>query len=160
MEQNYVTVTVRVLTDVAEVSAPAVQADAASVLGAFVVTELVVSRAARQITAASVVAAVAQQAVGDPRSRRSTVTGHRRRRVADQYRLPPLATGVDGPARTQPRHHQAPCTTRPVPAMKPEAIAIGDPQDGRWKITLMFDRAQVLRTEIFRSSTLQQTTRQ
>ena len=59
MEQNYATVTLRVLTDVAEVSAPAVQADAASVLGAFVVTELVVSRAARQITAASVVAAVA-----------------------------------------------------------------------------------------------------
>jgi len=23
--------------------------------------------------------------------------------------------------------------------MKPEATAIGDPQDGRWKITLMFD---------------------
>ena len=29
-------------------------------------------------------------------------------------------------------------TTRAVPAMKPEATAIGDPQDGRWKITLMF----------------------
>jgi len=28
---------------------------------------------------------------------------------------------------------------RAVPAMKPEATAIGDPQDGRWKITLMFD---------------------
>jgi len=26
-----------------------------------------------------------------------------------------------------------------VQAMKPEATAIGDPQDGRWKITLMFD---------------------
>jgi len=26
-----------------------------------------------------------------------------------------------------------------VPAMKPEATAVGDPQDGRWKITLMFD---------------------
>ena len=23
--------------------------------------------------------------------------------------------------------------------MKPEATAIGDPQDGRWRITLMFD---------------------
>jgi len=23
--------------------------------------------------------------------------------------------------------------------MKPEATAMGDPQDGRWKITLMFD---------------------
>ena len=30
-------------------------------------------------------------------------------------------------------------TTRAAPAMKPEATAIGDPQDGRWKITLMFD---------------------
>ena len=30
-------------------------------------------------------------------------------------------------------------TTKAVPAMKPEATAIGDPQDGRWKITLMFD---------------------
>jgi len=25
--------------------------------------------------------------------------------------------------------------TGAVPAMKPEATAIGDPQDGRWKIT-------------------------
>jgi len=50
-------------------------------------------------------------------------------------------------------------TTGPVPAMKPEATAIGDPQDGRWKITLMFDgrRFCVLK---FRYSTLQQTTRQ
>jgi len=30
-------------------------------------------------------------------------------------------------------------TTGVVLAMKPEVIAIGDPQDGRWKITLMFD---------------------
>ena len=30
-------------------------------------------------------------------------------------------------------------TTGAVPAMKPEATAIGDPQDGRWKITSMFD---------------------
>ena len=29
--------------------------------------------------------------------------------------------------------------TGAVPAMKPDATAIGDPQDGRWKITLMFD---------------------
>jgi len=28
--------------------------------------------------------------------------------------------------------------TGAVPAMKPEATAIGDPQDGRWKITLIF----------------------
>jgi len=28
--------------------------------------------------------------------------------------------------------------TGAVPAMKPEATAIGDPQDGRWKITLTF----------------------
>jgi len=33
--------------------------------------------------------------------------------------------------------------------MKPEATAVGEPQDGRWKITLMFDgRRQVLDTEI------------
>jgi len=31
------------------------------------------------------------------------------------------------------------CITEAVPAMKPEATAIGDPQDGLWKITLMFD---------------------
>jgi len=30
-------------------------------------------------------------------------------------------------------------TTGAVPAMKPEATAIGDPQDGRWKITVSFD---------------------
>ena len=36
--------------------------------------------------------------------------------------------------------------------MKPEATAIGDPQDGRWKITLMFCIPK------FRHSTLQQTT--
>jgi len=30
-------------------------------------------------------------------------------------------------------------TTGAVPAMKPEATAIGDPLEGRWKITLMFD---------------------
>jgi len=29
--------------------------------------------------------------------------------------------------------------TGAVPAMKPEATAIGDPQEGRWKITLSFD---------------------
>jgi len=29
--------------------------------------------------------------------------------------------------------------TGAVPAMKPEATAIGDPHDGRWKITLSFD---------------------
>jgi len=49
--------------------------------------------------------------------------------------------------------------TGAVPAMKPEAAAIGDPQDGRWKITLMFDgrRFCILK---FRPSTLQQMTRQ
>jgi len=36
--------------------------------------------------------------------------------------------------------------------MKPEATAIGDPQDGRWKITLMFCIPK------FRHSMLQQTT--
>jgi len=30
-------------------------------------------------------------------------------------------------------------TTGAVTAIKPEATAIGDLQDGRWKITLMFD---------------------
>ena len=40
------------------------------------------------------------------------------------------------------------CSTWAVPAMKPEATAIGDPQDGRRKITLMFLTAQVLDTEI------------
>ena len=30
-------------------------------------------------------------------------------------------------------------TTGAVLAMKPEATAVGDPEDGRWKITLMFD---------------------
>jgi len=30
-------------------------------------------------------------------------------------------------------------TTGAVPAMKPKATAIGDPQEGRWKITSMFD---------------------
>jgi len=41
------------------------------------------------------------------------------------------------------------------PAMKP----IGDPQDGRWKTTLMFDGRRFCIPK-FRSSTLQQTTRQ
>ena len=50
-------------------------------------------------------------------------------------------------------------TTGAVPAMKPEATAVGDPQDGRWKITLMFDgrRFCILK---FRYSMLQQMTRQ
>jgi len=43
--------------------------------------------------------------------------------------------------------------------MKPEATAIGDPQDGRWKISLMFDGRGFCILK-FRSSTLQQTTRQ
>ena len=34
--------------------------------------------------------------------------------------------------------HATEYATRAVPAMKHEATAIGDPQDGRWKITLMF----------------------
>jgi len=49
--------------------------------------------------------------------------------------------------------------TGAVPAMKPEATAIGDPQDGRWKITLMFDGRRFCIPK-FRSSMLQQTTRQ
>ena len=49
--------------------------------------------------------------------------------------------------------------TGAVPAVKPEATAIGDPQDGRWKITLMFDGRRFC-VQKFRSSTLQQTTRQ
>jgi len=32
--------------------------------------------------------------------------------------------------------HVSVCATGAVPAIKPEATAIGDPQDGRWKITL------------------------
>jgi len=40
--------------------------------------------------------------------------------------------------------------------MKPEATAIGDPQDGQWKITLMFDGRRFCIPK-FRSSTLQQT---
>jgi len=48
-------------------------------------------------------------------------------------------------------------TTGAVPAMKPEADAIGDLQDGRWKITLMFDGCRFCIPK-FGSSTLQQTT--
>jgi len=48
-------------------------------------------------------------------------------------------------------------TTGVVLAMKPEVIAIGDPQDGRWKITLMFD-GRKFGIPKFRYSTLQQTT--
>ena len=47
--------------------------------------------------------------------------------------------------------------TEAVPAMKPEATAIGDPQHGRWKITLMFDGRRFCIPK-FRYSTLQQTT--
>jgi len=44
--------------------------------------------------------------------------------------------------------------------MKPEATAMGDPQDGRWKITLMFlmGAGFAYRNLVF--FTLQQTTRQ
>ena len=49
--------------------------------------------------------------------------------------------------------------TGAVLAMKPEATAIGDPQDGRWKITLTFDGHRFCIPK-FRSSTLQQTIRQ
>jgi len=49
--------------------------------------------------------------------------------------------------------------TGAVPAMKPEATAIADPQDGRWKITLMFDGRRLCIPK-FRYSTLQQMTRQ
>jgi len=45
--------------------------------------------------------------------------------------------------------------TAAVPAMKPEATAIGDPQDGRRKITLMFHGRRFC-TPKFRFSTLQQ----
>ena len=48
-------------------------------------------------------------------------------------------------------------TTGVVLAMKPEVIAIGDPQDGRWKITLMFDGRR-FGIPKFRYPTLQQTT--
>jgi len=50
-------------------------------------------------------------------------------------------------------------STGAVPAMKPEATAIGDPQDGRWKITSLFDGRRFCVPK-FRYSTLQQTTRQ
>jgi len=43
--------------------------------------------------------------------------------------------------------------------MKPEATAIGDPQNGRWKITLMFD-GRTFWIPKFRYSVLQQMTRQ
>ena len=43
--------------------------------------------------------------------------------------------------------------------MKPEATAVGEPQDGRWKITLMFDGRRFWIPK-FRYSTLQQMTRQ
>ena len=46
-----------------------------------------------------------------------------------------------------------------VPAMKPEATTIGDPQDGHWKITLTFDGRRFCIPK-FRLSTLQQMTRQ
>jgi len=49
--------------------------------------------------------------------------------------------------------------TAAVLAMKPEATAIGDLQDGRWKITLTFDGRRFCIPK-FRTSTLQQTTRQ
>jgi len=48
---------------------------------------------------------------------------------------------------------------RAVPAMKLEATARGDPQDGRWKIAIMFDGRRFFLPK-FRYSTLQQTTRQ
>ena len=50
-------------------------------------------------------------------------------------------------------------STGAVPAMKPEATAIGDPQDGRWKIALMFDGRRFWIPK-FRYSALQQMTRQ
>jgi len=43
--------------------------------------------------------------------------------------------------------------TAAVSAVKPEATAIGDPQDGRWKITLVFD-VRGFCIPKFRSSTL------
>ena len=49
------------------------------------------------------------------------------------------------------------CTTGAVPAVKPEVTTIGDPQDGRWKITLMFDGRRFCILQ-FRYSTLQQMT--
>ena len=47
-------------------------------------------------------------------------------------------------------------STGAVPAMKPEATAIGDPQDGRWKITSLFDGRRFCIPK-FRYSALQQT---
>ena len=44
--------------------------------------------------------------------------------------------------------------TRAVPSMKPEATALGNPQDGRWKITLTFDGRRFCIPKL-RSSTLQ-----
>jgi len=48
------------------------------------------------------------------------------------------------------------CITEAVPAMKPAATAIGDPQDGLWKITLMFDGRRFCIPK-FRYCTLQTT---
>ena len=48
--------------------------------------------------------------------------------------------------------------TGAVPGMKPDATAIGDPQDGRWKITLKFNERRFCIPK-FRYSALQQTTR-
>ena len=92
-------------TDVAEAAGPAVETDAAAVVGALVVAELVVPRAARPSAARSIVVGVADETVRDPR-RPSTV---HRRRVSDQYRLLPLAAGVDRAACTQPLHQHAAC---------------------------------------------------
>ena len=50
-------------------------------------------------------------------------------------------------------------STGVTPAVKPEATAIGDPQDGRWKITLTFDGRRFCIPK-FKYSTLHQTTRQ
>jgi len=48
--------------------------------------------------------------------------------------------------------------TGAVPGLKPDATAIEDPQDGRWKITLMFD-GRMFCIPKFTFSTLEQTTR-
>ena len=77
-----------------------------------------------------------------------------RKAVGDRILCPRSTSGVD-----LNMHHQVAAHTGAVPAMKPEATAIGDPQGGCWKITLMFDVRRFCISK-FRSSTLQQTTRQ
>jgi len=68
-------------------------------------------------------------------------------------------SGGGGVLRGGYRVCRAVLTTGAVLAMKPEATAIGDPQDGRWKITLTFYGRRFCIPK-FRHSTLEKTTRQ